>query len=63
MGHAGFTSRRSTGGMRQEVGMTSEAVRVGVNGYGVIGKRVADAITPRMTWSSSGWRMSDSTTG
>lgn len=25
--------------------MTSEAVRVGVNGYGVIGKRVADAIT------------------
>jgi hypothetical protein len=25
--------------------MTSEAVRVGVNSYGVIGKRVADAIT------------------
>jgi len=27
-------------------------VRVAVNGYGVIGKRIADAVASRTTWSS-----------
>jgi glyceraldehyde-3-phosphate dehydrogenase/erythrose-4-phosphate dehydrogenase len=31
--------------------MSTDRIRVGVNGYGVIGKRVADAVTSRMAWS------------